>query len=160
MDHAIVAAFPLSISARAALNALPSAFVSGLTVDQQRLVVKAFSVLDIASQGKQTPRLLQLESVLAVASRSNFICRAGTGYGKTLAMILPLLVLERKIAITVSPLKLLQDEHVCSISVYMRAKTDIICARFKSLLRMASRHLPSTKIHQMTISYGRCVTTA
>ncbi|KAG2071436.1 hypothetical protein BDR04DRAFT_1098206 [Suillus decipiens] len=68
-----------------------------------RQVLDAFSRLDLISQGR--PKL-------------HVVLRAATGSGKTLAMILPLLLSPNKIAITVTPLKLLQQDHVHEFKQY------------------------------------------
>ncbi|KAG2129414.1 uncharacterized protein EDB93DRAFT_1049685, partial [Suillus bovinus] len=50
----------------------------------------------------------QLRCLISLLSARHVVLRAATGSGKTLAMILPLLLSPNKIAITVTPLKLLQ----------------------------------------------------
>ncbi|KAJ7939526.1 hypothetical protein B0H13DRAFT_2300804 [Mycena leptocephala] len=103
---------PMSQSALDAFRALPLSFMLPLTADERRTVLQAFLHLDIASKGTKTPRLLQLRAALAVIAGKDLVVRSGTGSGKTLAMILPVLSLPTTSAIiTVSPLRLIQDNH-------------------------------------------------
>ncbi|KAG2066065.1 hypothetical protein BDR04DRAFT_1082358 [Suillus decipiens] len=53
----------------------------------------------------------QLKCLILLLSARHVVLQAVTGSGKTLAMILPLLLSPNKIAITVTPLKLLQQDH-------------------------------------------------
>jgi Rad3-related DNA helicase len=46
--------------------------------------------------------------LLALKKGKDVVVQAGTGYGKTPAMILPILLTPGKIVIIISPLKLLQ----------------------------------------------------
>jgi superfamily II DNA/RNA helicase len=107
---------PMSQTALNAFHALSYAFMSSLTRSQRVIVLNTFLHLDIASCGQKTPREMQLRAVLAVAEGKNLIVRSSTGSGKTLAMILPVLLLENDaVVITVSPLRLMQDNHVPSL---------------------------------------------
>ena len=103
----------LSDHARHGIGALNCAFVIGLTPVQQDLVYRAFLPLDDLSEGLKAPRMLQLLCLLALKKGKDIVVRAGTGYGKTLAMILPMLLTPGKIGIVISPLKLLQASQVC-----------------------------------------------
>jgi ATP-dependent helicase YprA (DUF1998 family) len=73
--------------------------------------------LDLVTNGEKAPRLFQLQSMLAVMEKRDFVVKAGTEYGKTLCMVLRLLLKRDGIAIsTVTPLKLLQKiqkKQVC-----------------------------------------------
>jgi ATP-dependent helicase YprA (DUF1998 family) len=83
-----------------------------LNAAECRTVLEAFLHLDIASKGTKTPRLLQLRATLAVKAGKDLVIQSGTGSGKTLAMILPVLSLPKSsVVITVSPLRLIQDNH-------------------------------------------------
>ncbi|KAF8135915.1 hypothetical protein K438DRAFT_1639693 [Mycena galopus ATCC 62051] len=102
----------MSQSALDALRALPLSFTPPLTADERRTVLIAFLRLDIASKGTKTPRLLQLRAALAFIGGKDLAVRSGTGSGKTLAMIPLVLSLPETLAvITVSPLRLIQDNH-------------------------------------------------
>jgi ATP-dependent helicase YprA (DUF1998 family) len=117
MDLTLVGCPPLSLSAFHSLKALPIDTVSSWTTKQKKYVLLAFFRLDYLTDGKKSPRLFQIEAMLAVLGGRDLIVRAGTGYGKTLCMVLPLLVTETKLAVTITPLKLLQKNHVC-IEIY------------------------------------------
>ncbi|KAG2065624.1 hypothetical protein BDR04DRAFT_1108150 [Suillus decipiens] len=103
---------PLSLAARDAIEDLPTDFTSALSIPQHQQVLDAFSRLDLISQGSQRPKLFQLKCLILLLSARHVVLRAATGSGKTLAMILPLLLSPNKIAITVTPLKLLRRDHV------------------------------------------------
>ena len=52
------------------------------------------------------------QAAISTLSGKDTIVRAGTGYGKTLAMVLVMLCKPKNLFITISPLKLLQHSHV------------------------------------------------
>ncbi|KAG1894283.1 uncharacterized protein F5891DRAFT_928440, partial [Suillus fuscotomentosus] len=109
---------PLSLAARDAIEDLLMDFMSALSMTQHQQVLEAFSRLDLISQGSQCPKLFQLRCLISLLSARHVVLRAATGSGKTLAMILPLLLSPNKIAITVTPLKLLQRDHVHEFEQY------------------------------------------
>ncbi|KAG2078832.1 hypothetical protein BDR04DRAFT_1085784, partial [Suillus decipiens] len=86
-----------------AIEDLPTDFTSALSIPQHQQVLDAFSRLDLISQGSQWPKLFQLKCLISL--------------WKTLAMILPLLLSPNKIAITVTPLKLLQYSFMIIITL-------------------------------------------
>jgi superfamily II DNA/RNA helicase len=83
-----------------------------LTRVQRELVFTAFLKLDELSGGIKIPTSLQLQCLLALKDGKDIVVRTGTGYGKTVAMILPILLAPGKFAIIISPLKLLQESQV------------------------------------------------
>ncbi|KAG2353568.1 hypothetical protein BDR07DRAFT_1309106, partial [Suillus spraguei] len=54
------------------------------------------------------PRQFQLEAVLATLNGRDSVITAGTGSGKTLCIIIPILLRPGTVSITISPLKRLQ----------------------------------------------------
>ncbi|EIW79388.1 hypothetical protein CONPUDRAFT_156065 [Coniophora puteana RWD-64-598 SS2] len=109
----------LSDNARRSLDELTIASVEDLTTQQAEVIFKATKWFDTRYSGERTLRQFQLEALVNVLAGKNVIVRAGTGYGKTLAMILPILFgNSSKIALTISPLKLLQNSHVDEFNNY------------------------------------------
>ncbi|KAJ7437277.1 P-loop containing nucleoside triphosphate hydrolase protein [Mycena latifolia] len=110
---------PMSESAVNAFKALPPAFMAGLSPVERHQVLDAFLYLDFASKGTKLPRELQLRAYLAVKAGKDLLVRSGTGSGKTLAMILPVLSMAKNsIVVTISPLRLIQDNHVAEFNKY------------------------------------------
>ncbi|KAJ7611076.1 P-loop containing nucleoside triphosphate hydrolase protein [Mycena polygramma] len=110
---------PMSISAFNAFQTLPLTFMNTLTSPEKLVVLEAFMYLDFASQGTKVPRALQLRANLAVKAGQDVLVRSGTGSGKTISMILPVLSLGKDaIVITISPLRLIQDNHVVEFEKY------------------------------------------
>ncbi|KAG1854526.1 hypothetical protein F4604DRAFT_1533388, partial [Suillus subluteus] len=95
----------MSISALNALDNLPTDFTNTLSTVQFQQVLEAFAHLDFVSKGTKHPKLFQLKTLVSLLAGRNVILRAATGSGKTLCMILPLLLSSNKIAITATPLK-------------------------------------------------------
>jgi ATP-dependent helicase YprA (DUF1998 family) len=109
-------ALPLSASARSAFHALPRPFMASLSGVERLIALDAFLYLDFASNGTKTPRELQIRTAIAIRQGKDLVVRSGTGTGKTIAMILPLLMLSNDaVAITISPLHLIQDNHVWQV---------------------------------------------
>ncbi|KAJ7927033.1 P-loop containing nucleoside triphosphate hydrolase protein [Mycena leptocephala] len=118
----------MSTSAFNAFGALPPAFMTPLTAAERLIVLEAFLYLDFTSKGTKTPRELQLRAKLAVKAGKDLLVRSGTGSGKTLALILPVLSLSKdSVVITVSPLRLIQDNHVAEFSKYGISSIAINC---------------------------------
>lgn len=111
MSFNIDSVLPMSISALDALENLPTDFTNMLSTIQFQQVLEAFVHLDFISKGTKHPKLFQLKALVSLLAGRNVILRAATGSGKTLCMVLPLL-LSNKMATTVTPLKLLQKDHV------------------------------------------------
>jgi hypothetical protein len=64
------------------------------------------------------PREFQLRAALATVMKKNSIVDVGTGYGKTLAMILPHLLLPDKVSVVLSPYKHLQEQQQGDFTSY------------------------------------------
>ena len=77
----------------------------GQRLDAFRACLLVFS----ASNGQVIPRQFQLSAGLAAYSGKDTIVNAGTGSGKTLSMVIPLLMNPQAVAIVISPLKRLQS---------------------------------------------------
>ncbi|KAG1758881.1 hypothetical protein EDD22DRAFT_783319 [Suillus occidentalis] len=99
----------MSISALDAVDNLPTDFTSMLSTIQFQYVLEAFAHIDFVSKGTKHLKLFQFKALISLLAGRNVILRAATGSGKTLCMVLPLLLSSNKMAITVTPLvKLLQ----------------------------------------------------
>ncbi|KAG1756204.1 uncharacterized protein EDB91DRAFT_1241303 [Suillus paluster] len=109
---------PLSLAAQDAIEDLPTNFMSALSMTQHQQVLEAFSQLDFLSKDSQHPKLFQLRCLISLLSARHVVLRAATGSRKTLTMILPLLLSPDKTAITITPLKLLQHDHVQEFEQY------------------------------------------
>lgn len=103
---------PLSLLAHNNLENLRSDLTSKFTVEDQRLALELFVLIDHASRGERSPRLFQVEAAISIIRGKDTIVRAGTGSGKTLVMILVLLYCKEDAAVTIVPLKCLQMFHV------------------------------------------------
>ncbi|KAJ7799009.1 hypothetical protein B0H14DRAFT_2617425 [Mycena olivaceomarginata] len=110
---------PLSETALTAFRALPQTFIATLTSSKRLIALDAFLHLDFASKGTKTPSELQIRAAIAVRQRKDLVVRSGTGTGKTIAMILPVLMLPKDaVVITISPQHLIQDNHVAEFCKY------------------------------------------
>ena len=117
-----MAPFPLhrpvvmSGTGQAKLNDLSDDFVRQFKPREHEIIIEAFLQTDIRTNGIQVPRPFQLECAVTLGMGQDLVCTAGCGTGKTLAMALPVTMLdEGKIALTIFPLKLLQQNHVCTL---------------------------------------------
>jgi hypothetical protein len=129
MELTLVGCPPLSILARNTIQDLPNDIVESWTIKQKWLVIKGFFHLDMVTKGAKTPRLFQIQAMLTVLEKKDLVVRAGTGYGKTLCMVLLLLVNREAITITITPLKLLQRKHVRSDIILMYFANNLLGRR-------------------------------
>ena len=112
MDLGLIGCPPISLLAQTMIESIPGDVVESWTVNQKKLILEGIFCLDFVTGGRKVPRLFQLQAMLAVLEKRDLVVKAGTGYGKTLCMVLPLLVKRDGVAITVTPLKLLQKKLV------------------------------------------------
>lgn len=140
------------------LNDLSDDFIKSLKPKECDIIVEAFLQTDYRSCGTQAPRPFQLECAVTLKTGQDLICTAGCWAGKTLAMALPVMMLnEGKIALTIVPLKLLQQNHVRNLVLMMSNRIPREDISLKLLGSTASIRLCSTKIHHMILRYGRYV---
>ncbi|KAG1759353.1 hypothetical protein EDD22DRAFT_1052066 [Suillus occidentalis] len=92
----------MSLAALDALKNLPTEFIEPLHISQRQNIVDSFARLDFLTEGTKQPKLFQLKCLMSLLASRHVVVRAATGAGKTLAMILPLLLSPNKIAITVN----------------------------------------------------------
>ncbi|KAF8814923.1 hypothetical protein BYT27DRAFT_7081165, partial [Phlegmacium glaucopus] len=65
-------------------------------------------------RSSQTPYGWQLNVAEAILLGLDSVVIAGTGHGKTIPFMLPLLLCPKKMVIIISPLKVLQRDQVCN----------------------------------------------
>ena len=82
--------------------------ISSLGPDPHLDALRACLLVFSVSDGRVVPREFQLTAGLAAFWRKHAIINAGTGSGKTLSMVIPLLMDPEAVSIIVSPLKRLQ----------------------------------------------------
>ncbi len=71
------------------------------------------------------PYSWQLDATESILLGLDTIVIAGTGSGKTMPFVMPLLADKEKMAIVISPLKILQDDHdVCTIFSFVFVSLD------------------------------------
>jgi hypothetical protein len=101
---------------------LPSPdFLDDLSLTGRATVLKLCLLCWKATEGLKNrivPREFQLRAALATVMKKNSIGDVGTGYGKTLAMILPHLLLPDKVSVVLSPYKHLQEQQQGDFTSY------------------------------------------
>jgi hypothetical protein len=90
----------------------PLEFLHALSEVERTDVFRACLLVFKLSRGAVVPRVFQLQAALASLAGQDSVIVAGTGSGKTLCIIIPLLLRPAVIGITVSPLKRLQITQV------------------------------------------------
>ncbi|KAJ7572263.1 P-loop containing nucleoside triphosphate hydrolase protein [Mycena floridula] len=83
-------------------------FLRDLDENQRCMALRMCILCWKISVGKICPREYQISATIAIMQGRDSIIYVGTGYGKTLCMILPLLLKPDSISIVVSPLRRLQ----------------------------------------------------
>ena len=113
------------------------------------LVLRAILLLYTVTAGAKVPRQMQLESILLVMSNLNSLVNAGTGLGKTICMVLPVLLDPTSITLVISPLKWLQMNQVYPFPFVVKAFL-IMSLRLQNLPSLALMRNASTLIPQVT----------
>ncbi|KAF9219321.1 hypothetical protein BS17DRAFT_789494 [Gyrodon lividus] len=92
---------------------LPLDFLATLLDESDKIdALRACMIIYLLTATVIVPRGFQLQASLATLNGKDSIITAGTGSGKTLCIIIPLLLRPESISITVSPLKRLQATQV------------------------------------------------
>lgn len=91
-------------------------YLSSLSSVELSVALRACLLLFTITNGTKVPRIMQLQSALAVvASRKDSLVDSTTGSGKTIAMVLVSLLNPASVTLVISPLKRLQVNQVaCS----------------------------------------------
>jgi len=84
-------------------------WIGPLDLDQHLDALRACLLVFSVSDGQVIPWQVQLEAGLAVYQGRNMIVNAGTGSGKTLSMVILLLMDPEAVGIIISPLNRLQS---------------------------------------------------
>ncbi|KAF9555906.1 hypothetical protein CPC08DRAFT_642232, partial [Agrocybe pediades] len=84
---------------------LPATFWEQYTTNERLIGYRACLLLWTVTNHRLIPREFQLEATIATLSGKDTLIDVGTGYGKTLCMILPCLLEPHKTAMVFSPLK-------------------------------------------------------
>jgi hypothetical protein len=112
-DNQLMAPFPLLrqvVMSGTGRDKLKHEFVNQFKPKERKIIVEAFLQTDFRTQ---SPRPFQLKCAIALKTGQDVMCTAGCGAGKTLAMALPVMMLDDgKIAPTIISLKLLQQNHI------------------------------------------------
>jgi superfamily II DNA helicase RecQ len=96
----------------------PVFFLDSLDDKQRHTVFLACVLVFVLSLGKVVPRVFQLEAVLGALSGRDGIIASGTGSGKTLVMIILLLLCPTELCVLIVPLKRLQQAQLEAFNSY------------------------------------------
>jgi Rad3-related DNA helicase len=100
-------------------KAFRSNFWMEYTAEEEIIGKKASLALFVASGDHRiVPREFQLQATIALCSGQDTLIDVGTGYGKTLCMVLPALLSLGKISLVISLLKKLQEMQVLEFRAY------------------------------------------
>jgi ATP-dependent helicase YprA (DUF1998 family) len=93
-------------------NRLPTEYLATLSDNAKVDALRACLIIWVLTRGAVVPRVFQLQASLAMLQQRDSIIMAGTGSGKTLCLLIPMLLRPGSISITISPLKRLQTSQV------------------------------------------------
>ncbi|KAG2144383.1 P-loop containing nucleoside triphosphate hydrolase protein [Suillus bovinus] len=97
---------------------LPNDYLQTLCDSDRTHALCACLIVYVLTATTIVPRQFQLEAVLATLNGQDTIITAGTGSGKTLCIIIPILLCPGTISMTISPLKSLQATQVLESTKY------------------------------------------
>ena len=118
------------------------------------LVLRAILLLYTVTASAKVPHRMQLESLLLVMANLDSLMNVGMGSGKTICMVLPVLLDPTSITLVILPLKRLQMNQVCPFPFIFKTSL-IMSLRLQNLPSSASMRNASTLIPRMTQHYGR-----
>jgi ATP-dependent helicase YprA (DUF1998 family) len=91
----------------------PAEFLRRISKSQRLDVLRGCILVHTLSHGTKVPREFQLEAILGPLDGRDTVVSSATGSGKTMIMILLLLLRPMEHAILIVPLKRLQQAQVC-----------------------------------------------
>jgi hypothetical protein len=91
---------------------LPYDYLATPAEEDRTYALQACLIVFIVTRFTIVPRVFQLQASLAILNGRDNIITAGTGSGKTLCLLVPILLRPDSISITISPLKRLQVTQV------------------------------------------------
>lgn len=94
-------------------------WIDSLDLDRRLDAFRACLLVFSVSDGKVVPRQFQLEAGLVAYWGKNTLINAGTGSGKTLSVIIPLLMDPEVVSIIISPLKRLQSTQAKELERFL-----------------------------------------
>ena len=97
-------------------RALSATFWVPYNDDERNIGLLACLLVWTVTYSKLVPREFQLETTIAIMSGRDSLIDVGTGYGKTLCMIIPCLLDPENLSVIFSPLKRLQAVQVLELS--------------------------------------------
>ena len=86
--------------------------------DERNIGLRACLLVWTVTYSKLVPREFQLEATITIMSGRDSFIDVGTGYGKTLCVIIPCLLNPESLAVIFSPLKRLQAVQVLEFECY------------------------------------------
>ena len=90
----------------------PFDYIQTLNTEDKTDALRACLIVHSITSGKIIPRPFQLQASLALLHGSDVLIAAGTGSGKTMCLLIPMLLRPGSMSITISPLKRLQATQV------------------------------------------------
>lgn len=136
-------------------DSLPTEYLSMLTNDDEKIdALCTCLIIWILTRGTIVPHIFQLQASLAMLHHCDTVIFAGTGAGKMLCLLIPMLLHPGLILITISPLEHLQTSQVRNrfletLTVYKNNRA------LMTVENMASAPLLLMKIPQMIENCGR-----
>jgi len=98
-------------------NRLPNDYITTLLINDKIDALRACLIVHRLTSGAIVPHIFQLQASLAILNRKDTIITAGTGSGKTLCQLIPMLLRPDTLSMTISPLKRLQVTQVRYLTV-------------------------------------------
>jgi hypothetical protein len=128
-------------------------YIESLDHEDKLEAIRACVIVWVLTEGRVIPRVFQLKASLATLHQRDSVIIAGTGSGKTLCLLIPLLLCPDSISLTISPLKRLQLTQVSNTNHMI----DILLHRTRcwNLSAMGSRRSQSMRTHLMMKHFGK-----